>query len=90
MSLLSRLFGKSPSKDPEPELHEGYRIFPQPAQESGGYRIAARIEKEIGGEMKTHTMIRADTYMSLDAATEASLSKAKQVIDQLGDSIFRA
>lgn len=40
--------------------------------------------------MKTHTMIRADTYMSLDAATEASLSKAKQVIDQLGDSIFRA
>ena len=88
MSILSRLFGKSPEKNPEPELHEDFRIYPDPIKESGGFRIAARIEKDINGETRTHQMIRADTYSSLDAATEASLSKAKQVIDQLGDSIF--
>jgi hypothetical protein len=88
MSLLSRLFGKSPAKTPEPELHKDFRIYPDPVSESGGYRIAARIEKDIDGETKTHQKIRADTYSSVEAATEASLSKAKQVIDQLGENIF--
>ena len=88
MSLLSRLFGKTEAKEPDPESYEGFLIFPAPAKESSGYRIGARIEKEINGEIKTHQMIRADTYGSIDVAIEASITKSKQMIDQMGDRIF--
>ena len=89
MSLLSKLFGggSGPAKA-EPEIHNGFRIFPEPASEGGGYRIGARIEKDVDGETKVHMMIRADTYQSKDTAIEASLTKAKLLIDQQGDAIF--
>lgn len=86
MSILKKLFGggsAAPSKA-TPEAHNGFNIFPEPAKEQHGFRIAARIEKDG----KTHYMIRADTYASLDVATEASISKAKQMIDQQGDRMF--
>lgn len=89
MSLLKRLFGGSDSPEPEPELYNGFAITPTPIAEGNVYRISAKIEKEIEGEIKTHTLIRADTIGGLEAATEASLDKARQVIDSLGDGVFR-
>lgn len=89
MSLLSKLFGSKAASSPEPEKHKDFLIFPEPNKEPGGYRIGARIEKEVNGEIKTHHMIRADTYGSKETAIEASMTKAKQFIDQLGDGIFR-
>ena len=47
------------------------------------------IEKDIGGEVKTHHVIRADTYGDEQTATDASIFKAKQVIDEQGNSLFR-
>ena len=89
MSLLSKLFGGSASTpNTEPEEYEGYTIAPEPIKEGGSFRVGARIEKEIGGEVKTHRMIRADTFESADAASEASLAKAKSLIDQQGERIF--
>ena len=88
MSLLSKLFG-SASKAPDPETHKGFLIFPEPASEGGSFRIGARIEKEFDGEVKTHMMIRADNYSSRETAVEASVSKARQLIDQQGDDIFQ-
>ena len=91
MNLFSRLFGKSTSKTPATVhaiLHKDYRIFPQPIKEGGVFRIAARIEKDFSAEVKTHHLIRADTRNSLDEATEASISKAQQAIDQLGAQLF--
>ncbi len=88
MPFLSRLFGKSGAKAPEPILHKDCRIFPQPIKEGSVYRIAARIEKDFGAETKTHHLIRADTSTSLDEATAATISKARQAIDQLGDALF--
>ena len=88
MSLFSRLFGKSAPSAPEPVMHQGFVIFPEPSKEPGGYRVGARIEKEIGGELKTHMMIRADTYSAQDTAIEASITKAKMFIDQVGDGVF--
>ena len=39
MSLFSKLFGSSAaSKGAEPEIHEGFRITPEPAQEGGNFR----------------------------------------------------
>ncbi|MCF8485838.1 MAG: hypothetical protein K9G71_11505 [Rhodobacteraceae bacterium] len=87
-SFLSRLFGKSAPQAPEPVLHKEFRIFPQPIKDGAGFRIAARIEKDFGEETKTHHLIRADTHGAEDGAIEASVAKAKQAIDQLGDTIF--
>ena len=87
MNFLSRLFGKS-TPVAQPILHKDCRIFPQPIREGSAYRIAARIEKDVGGQVKVHQLIRADTRQSLDDATEATVAKAKQAIDQLGDALF--
>ncbi|SMH52834.1 HlyU family transcriptional regulator [Maritimibacter sp. HL-12] len=88
MSLLSKLFGGGSAPEPEPETHEGFRIYPEPGKESGGYRLAARIEKEIGGETRTHHLIRADVFSDRDEAAAAALRKAKQLIDQMGEGLF--
>lgn len=90
-SFLSRLFGKSDAPAPaaaEPVVHKDFRIFPEPIKESGGWRIAARVEKDIGGATKTHNLSRADTFTDRDEAVQASLGKARLAIDQLGDTLF--
>jgi hypothetical protein len=88
MNFLSRLFGKSEPKAPEAILHKDFRIFPQPIKEGAVFRIAARVEKDFGAETKIHSLIRADTRNTVDEAVESSVAKAKQAIDQLGDSLF--
>ena len=86
MSLWKKLFGGSGGNPAaEPVEHKGFLIFPEPIREDGQYRIAARIEK---GD-KVHQLIRADLIRDLDEANEASLGKAKQMIDQLGDGLFK-
>lgn len=88
MSLLSRLFG-SGGKSPEPPVeHNGFNIYVEPERTAGGYRISARIEKEIDGELKSHQMIRADTCESLETAHELTIAKARSLIEQQGDAIF--
>ncbi|MEI6800142.1 MAG: HlyU family transcriptional regulator [Pseudomonadota bacterium] len=88
MSLLSRLFSKPAPKAPDPILHKDCRIFAQPVAASGGYRVAARIEIDLGCQTKTHLLQRADTCSSLQEATDLSVAKAKQAIDQLGAALF--
>ena len=89
MSLFSKLFGGSkPEAKAEPVTYNGFRIYPEPTKTDGGYRVSARIEKDINGEVKTHALIRADTINSLEEATLTSVRKAKQVIDEQGDRIF--
>jgi len=92
MSLFSKLFGGGSSggasSEPEPIEHDGFKIYPQPMKEAGGNRVAARIAKEIDGEVKTHQMIRADLVASFDEATDISIAKAKQVIKEQGDRLF--
>jgi hypothetical protein len=89
MNLFSRLFGKSaPAALPEAVLHKDCRIFPQPIKDGAGFRIAARIEKDVDGAVRVHQLIRADTRAGLDDANEASIAKARQAIDQLGDALF--
>lgn len=89
MSLLSKLFGsKSQAKEVAPELYKGFAIFPTPMKAEGGYRIAARIEKEISGALKVHNLVRADTIADLDEVNLASIAKCKVFIDQMGDRIF--
>ncbi|MDR9426504.1 MAG: HlyU family transcriptional regulator [Salibaculum sp.] len=93
MSLLRKLFGGGDGGGAAPEAAEplaynGYRIFPEPMKAEGGYRIAGRIEREVGGETRTHSLIRADVVADRDQAVEATVQKCRQVIDQQGDDIF--
>jgi hypothetical protein len=90
MSLFSRLFGGGGSSGPTAETtdHKGFAITPTPIREGSQYRISARIAKEVGGVTKTHTLIRADTLGDPDAAAEASVAKAKMLIDEQGDRLF--
>lgn len=90
MSLLSRLFGgaSSPGSQPEPEVYGEFRIYAEPISEGGRFRVAARIEKEIDGEVRTHRLIRADTCESAEQARDLSATKARLVIDEQGDAIF--
>ena len=69
MSLLSRLFGGGGGSGPDPKAtdYNGYAVTPTPIREGTRYRVSAKIVKEVGGETKTHTLIRADTLESLDA-----------------------
>ena len=90
MSLLSKLFGGGGGSSPkaDPEEYQGFQITASPAKEGSRYRIAATIEKEVGGERKVHNLIRADVLEDYEGACEASVSKAKQLIDQMGDKLF--
>ena len=89
MSLLKKLFGGGAPAEAEPEIYKDFRIFPTLQKESDGYRISARIEKDVNGETKVHSLIRADTIASKDEATAATMAKAKQLIDEQGDALFR-
>lgn len=84
MSIFSKLFGGGSAPQASSEEYNGFTIIAAPVKEAHGYRIAATIEKDG----QTHDMIRADTYSSSDTAAEASVAKAKQVIDQMGDRLF--
>ncbi|WP_417523518.1 HlyU family transcriptional regulator [Marinovum sp.] len=93
MSLLKKLFGggsaSKPAKDEaQPEEHNGFLIYPAPVKQTGGYRIGARIEKEIDGSLKTHELIRADIVSDPQEAERMSLLKARQVIDEQGERLF--
>ena len=90
MSLLSRLFGGGGKAQPEleSETYKDFAITPDPIRDGSKWRISARIEKEVGGEMKSHTLIRADTLDDVSDAKEASVNKAKLMIDQQGDGLF--
>ncbi len=59
--------------------YNGYRIRPAPYASKGQYQTAGTIEKEVAGERKEHRFIRA----------EFSIAKAKQIIDEQGERIFR-
>ncbi|PWK60897.1 HlyU family transcriptional regulator [Roseicyclus mahoneyensis] len=88
MSLFSKLFGGGGKPAKEPEVYKDFRIFPEPQSGGGGFRIAARIEKEVGGETKTHHLLRADTVQSAEEAETFSIRKAKQLIDEQGERLF--
>ena len=46
------------------------------------------IEKRFDDVLKEHRFIRADMYPGREAATAASVFKAKQIIDMMGDDVF--
>jgi hypothetical protein len=88
MPFWTRLFRARPAAEPASEDHKGFRITPRPIPEGGQFRVAARIEKEVGGVPRAHDLVRADRAASLHDARALSLAKARQMIDEQGERLF--
>ncbi|HRK20147.1 MAG TPA: HlyU family transcriptional regulator [Hyphomicrobiaceae bacterium] len=94
MSILKRLFGGGTSKHAEPVTtaeidYKGYKIAARPFMAEGQYQVAGTISKLTdGGEERTHRFIRADRCSSSEDATQITLAKGRQIVDQLGDRMF--
>ncbi|TVQ29706.1 MAG: hypothetical protein EA356_16210 [Geminicoccaceae bacterium] len=69
--------------------YQGFTILPEPYQRGGQWQLAARISKEIDGETKEHHLIRADLIADLAEAQNSAVMKAKRMIDEQGDGLFR-
>ncbi len=92
MSFLKRIFGGSDGggevRGSDPEEYKGFTIRATPYKAEGGYQCSGVITREIGGEVKEHTFVRADRCQSLDDAIGISLTKARQIVDQQGERMF--
>ncbi len=87
-SLWQRLSAGGAAAEAEPVPYNGYLIRPTPFARGGGYQTCGVITKEIAGELKEHRFIRAETHPSREGASEFSLAKARQLIDEQGDRLF--
>jgi len=96
MRFLKKLFGgadgaedadRSAAPGAEDE-YKGCHIAATPKSEGGHYRLCGLITKDFDGETREHQFIRADMFASADEAAEATLRKARQVIDERGDGLF--
>jgi hypothetical protein len=90
MSFLKKLFGGgAPAAETgEAREYKGYTITAMPIKESGQFRLAGTISKEIGGVIKEHRFVRADVFTGKDEAVQFAFMKGELIIDQSGDSIF--
>ena len=85
--------GKRQDSDPANNLeavtYKGYTIVPVPKQDRGQWTTEGYISKDIDGVSKSEHFIRVDTHMARDEAANYSILKAKQIIDEKGDKLFR-
>lgn len=89
MSWLRKLLGGSRGERRGLRVeHEGYVIVATPVAEGGQFRVCAEISREIDGEVKTHTLVRADVLQSREAAEQLAIVKARQVIAERGEGLF--
>lgn len=72
------------------EEYKGYTIKAVAMQSGSEHQLAGAVEKAgEDGEVKVHNFVRADKFGSRDDAVAASLGKARQLVDEQGDALFR-
>lgn len=96
MSFWKSLFGGAPAAEPGPAKptaeieHNGFTIRAEPYKAEGGqFQTAGTVAKEVGGVAREHRFVRADRFPSQEDATEFSLQKGRQLVDEQGDRMFR-
>lgn len=94
--FLSKLLGagggnaESAPQEDAPIDYKGYSIVAAPRHEGGAWVVAGTIRKPgTDGESQEYEFIRADSYPAREPAAEFTVTKAKQMIDNEGDMIFR-
>lgn len=68
--------------------YKGFTIRPTPRQAEGQWQVVGIIAKEVDGELREETFIRADKCASSDEAVEMILRKGRQIIDEQGTRLF--
>lgn len=94
MSFWKKLFSSSsepeaPAKAVATAEHKGFVIEAMPYKEQGQWQLAGVISKDVNGERKEHRFIRADRFTDRDEAAQLALSKARQIIDEQGERLFK-
>ncbi len=92
--FLGRLFGGGgggAQAAAEPEIYKDLEIRAEPQNQGGRWLTAGAIAKPGAGEDGdgVHRFIRADTHASRDEAVDFTVRKAKQIIDEQGDALFK-
>lgn len=94
MSFLKKLFGGGDGgnsggpKVLDQEEYQGFIIKAVEMRAGSEFQLSGTIEKEVDGELKVHTFIRADRLPSADMAGSSALSKGRQIIDEQGERMF--
>lgn len=89
--ILERLTGQRPraqATTAATETYKGFTIHAAPRKDSDGWRVAGRIERESAAGTRTHEFIRADAFPDQQDAVTVTVRKARQMIDQMGESLF--
>lgn len=96
MSFWKKLFGggaeqSAPAGDKSlgEESYKGFLIKVIEMRVGSEYQLAGTIEKDVGGELRSHKFIRADRMSSKDDLIALALSKGRQIIDEQGEGIYR-
>ncbi len=58
-------------------------------REGSQWLTAGVITKQFADGVKEHRFIRAETHSTKDEADAFSITKAKQIIDEVGDRLFQ-
>ena len=77
------------AKEANATEYNGYTIRPAPRREAQGWLTVGIIAKQFPDGVKEHHFIRADTSSSWDDAVDLTVRKAKQIVDEQGDRMFR-
>lgn len=92
-SIRNMFGGKSASSPPqaanEPDSYKDCLIYSEPMAEGGQWRLAGRIVKGEGDAAREHAFIRADIFSNRDDVEAATFRKARQIIDEQGDALFK-
>ncbi|MEP3436449.1 MAG: HlyU family transcriptional regulator [Hoeflea sp.] len=94
LDSIRNLFGGNATSNPpqaasEPDSYKDCLIYTEPMAEGGQWRVAGRIVKGEGAEVKEHKFIRADIFSNKEEVEAATLRKARQIIDEQGAALFR-
>ena len=69
--------------------YKGFSIVPTPRKAQGGWTTEGTISKPAGDETRSEHFIRADMLMSEEDAVDYSVAKAKKIIDEQGERLFK-
>ncbi len=92
--IMKFLRGLGGNKAEEAVKHEameykGFSIVPTPRKAQGGWTTEGIISKPAGDETRSERFIRADMLMSEEDAVDYSVAKAKKIIDEQGERLFK-
>jgi hypothetical protein len=88
-SLFAGSSGESQAQASDPIDYKGFTIEAAPLDEDGKYRIAGYISGDLNGEIKRVQFIRADQTGDKQGAIDHSITKARQIIDELGTNLLQ-